>query len=411
MNTDAKIAILGYGIEGKSTEKYLQSHGFVNISILDGKDIFDDLKKYEYIFRTPGISPLHPAFVQAKKDGVVITSHIEYFYKHCPAKIVAVTGTKGKGTTSSLIQKIIEQSDRKCFLGGNIGLPPLNFLDEVTADDIVVLETSSFQSFQLDAAPYVGVALMVTSEHLDYHADIQEYVDAKADLFIGQKSSDHLVYNSDFERTKEIAKKSLAKKYTFSLDDEHEGFLCIDGEKIIKISEICLLGKHNWNNVLAAVHVAHILGVSVADMKQAVSEFSGLPLRLEVVAEKNGILYVNDSFSTTPETTLAALESFAEKDAVVFLGGSDKKSDYSDLVEYIQNHKNVVPFCFGETGKILFSLIGEKAYYHEFLSESFEAAQKINTPGSVCLLSPASASLDQFDNYKVRGEYFTKLCT
>ncbi|MBT4936550.1 UDP-N-acetylmuramoyl-L-alanine--D-glutamate ligase [Candidatus Peregrinibacteria bacterium] len=420
MKKDSKIGIVGYGVEGRSTHDYLKKQGFLNITILDenetlecdekcilGEKIWECLNDFDVLFRSPGI---HPRRVLKTFQGK-LSSHMEFFFEKCPVPIISITGTKGKGTTSSLTQKMIEESGKKCFLGGNIGMPPLDFLDEIQANDYVVLEVSSFQAMTFKQSPHIAVILMVTSEHLDYHKDTQEYIDAKAQMLKNQREDDYCIYHKDFESSKYIASLSQARKLGFSsqsfpLAPQQVGATC----DAFHDCQIALPGKHNLNNIAAAVEVVKILNISDEYIKEVLKTFTGLPMHIEKISEKNGISYINDSFSTTPETTLAALDSFPEKNIVVMIGGSSKGSDYSELLDYIILCDTVFPVFYGEEGKVLSEKITQKKsvdYVKDF-KQAFLKAQSIleEKNGGVLLLSPACASFDQFKNYKERGEKF-----
>ncbi len=425
MKKDSKIAILGYGTEGKSTEKYLLKHGFSNITVLDenskieskskqitGKNIWEYLDDFDFIFRSPGISPLRK---ELKLVGNKLTSNTELFFDKCPAPIIGVTGTKGKGTTSSLMYKIIENSGKKCFLGGNIGTPPLDFLDKIKKEDYVVLELSSFQTFTLNKSPYIAVILMVTSEHLDYHKDTDEYREAKSQLVKNQIETDYCIFHKDFKSSQEIAEKSKGIKIPFSpKKDIVDDMLYYKKEAIINVKDIALIGEHNWNNVLASIHVAKVLDISNDVIIKTVKEFTGLPLRLEKIAEKNGITFINDSFSTTPETSIAAINSFPNDNIAIMLGGGNKNSNFSELAKLISNNDKIFSVCLGETGEEIENEIIKNGgsnmkrvfKFDDAFNECIRHLEKI---GGICLLSPACTSFDQFDNYKERGKRFNEL--
>ena len=427
MKKNSTIAILGYGIEGKSTEKYLKKQGYTNITILDetpipssphfktitGSKIWQNINQFQYIFLTPGISPLKP---KLQKYQGILTSHTNLFFEKCPGKIIGVTGTKGKGTTSTLISKIINESGKKCFLGGNIGHPPLDFLDEIQKNDYTVLEISSFQAFTLKKSPHIAVILMVTSEHLDYHKNTAEYVLAKSNLTAYQTKNDFCIFHNDYPHSQKIAQKSFAQKIPFTVKENLiTENLYYQKEKIINIKDILLPGPHNLNNVLAAIYTAKILKISNSDLVSTIKKYPGLPLRIQSIAKIDSISFINDSFSTTPETTLAALKSFPKKTIAVMLGGSNKGSDYTELSQYIAQNNNIIPVCYGQVGKKIFDQIFSLRKKNIFIEKSFQPAfnqaydilKKYN--GDICLLSPACASFDEFLNYKKRGEKFNEL--
>ena len=458
MNKESKIAILSYGVEGKSTLNFLMAHGYKNLNILDenkslqilsehknipvisGKNIWGKMDAFDYIFRSPGISPLK---IQEKtkdlKQQPILTSATEYFLEYCENKniknIIGVTGTKGKGTTSSLITEIIKNAGLKVHIGGNIGIPALDFLDDIQEDDFVVLELSSFQTFSFTKSPHIAVILMVTQEHLDYHKDIQEYQDAKAQMVKNQTVNDFIIYHEDFKGSCDIAKKSQAIKIPFSPTSQNSDFYIKDKyiyhkqEKILDVKNIKLIGKHNWNNVLAALNAVaclHEKKIRSEVIQETLKTFVGLPLRIEKIAIKNNITFINDSFSTVPETSIAAIQSFPNQNIAIMLGGSDKGSDYTELAKVIKNNPQVFAVCYGQMGKTIQEKIQSPGPHPNPLPkgegveqtvvvESFEEAFKEATTHletlqeGVCILSPACASFDLFTSYKKRGERFNEL--
>jgi UDP-N-acetylmuramoylalanine--D-glutamate ligase len=427
MNKYLKIAIFGYGVEGRSTHAYLKKHGFLDITILDenkdlkvseslitGKKVWDHIHEFDLVFRSPGIHP--NAF-----HSVNTTSHINLFLEKCPVPVIGITGTKGKGTTASVLQKMIEKSGKKCFLGGNIGIPPLDFLDEIQESDYVILEISSFQAMTMKASPHIAVVLMVTQEHLNFHKDVTEYVDAKAQMVHFQEDDDYCIYNVDFQNSKNIGRQSGAQKMPFSLLDQcvsdmyfdkEKNLLHIGKEKTIKAQDIALPGMHNINNVIAAAQVARIVGVSDECIQDVLLSFAGLPMHIETIACKNGIAYVNDSFSTIPESGLVALQSFKNQNIVIMLGGACKQSDYGELIHYIKGEKNIAPVFYGEQGLLMYDMMDKKkSVYKQGFEEAFIESKNLldADKGGVLLLSPACASFDQFFNYKDRGNTFNTL--
>lgn len=457
-----KIAILGFGVEGVSVAKFLLKHNLSftildkknetsleteyqdvykslkdgNIPFVCGADYLSRLEEFEVIFRTPGIPVLTPEIAEAKEKGITITSLTKLFFELCPAPIIGVTGTKGKGTTSTLIFSMLTLSGKKAFLGGNIGQPPLDFLDQVTKDNYVVLELSSFQLQDLDKSPtdakaltgkpHIAVVLMITSEHLDYHTSVEEYVDAKRNILRNQTTDDYAVINRDYLASNESDIHTYGKVYFVSRErevtdqgcfvKEHSVWIRKNGkdEKIIDTKEVALLGKHNLENVCAAVMAASLAGVDIPSMVSVLKIFKGLPHRLEFVAEVNGVQYYNDSFSTTPETAIAAIESFDQPE-ILILGGSSKGSDFTELGNVISKARNIKAIIgIGkEWERIKEKLTIENGQLTiiesaKSMKEIVLEASDISEPGGVVLLSPGCASFDMFKNYKDRGDQFKK---
>lgn len=445
-----KIAVVGLGLEGLSSAKYLAEHGAsvsardqkdrehlpedgvkelkrLGVDFKTGEDYLSGLEKYDYVVRTPFIRPDLPAFVEAEKKGARLTSQTKIFFDLCQANIIGVTGTKGKGTTSTLIKLILEKAGKRAYLGGNIGQPPLSFLDETKPGDWVVLELSSFQLMDLDVSPNIAVVLMVTSEHLDWHSSTDEYHRAKYNIVSHQTSKDFAVINADYETSVSFEDETRAEKVWFSTKKEADpGVFVKEGklwrwfhgkyEEIIALDKIRLPGKHNWENAAAASAATSIVGVSTQVIKEVLEEFAGLPHRLELVREWKGKGFYNDSFSTTPETAIAALRSF-EKPVTVILGGSSKNSDYSDLGREVVGNKNLVNVVLiGETGPAIEEAIKKAGQPKAKIlhgsgkfSEIVKLATQVTPKGGVVLLSPACASFDMFENYKKRGEEFREI--
>ncbi len=446
------VAVLGYGVEGEAIASYLVKHGIkptlfdrkpwdlwsankqkeiksLGVNFIFGPETFLELKGFEVAFRSPGVKLADINSAVGDKSKLEVTSQTKWFFENCPAKIIGVTGTKGKGTTATLISEILKLnfksqiSNIKIFLTGNIGkVQPFEILDNLKADDWVVYELSSFQLQDLKQSPHIGVVLMTTSEHLDYHASVDEYRKAKEAIVKYQTAEDFAIINDDFEPSKKIGKISKAKKLYFSRKNQvKEGCYVKDGEIIISnsdfrfpISELQLRGAHNYENVCASVLVAKSAGCADESIKDILREFKGLEHRLEFVADKNGIKFYNDSFSTTPETAIAAINAFIEPE-IIILGGSSKNSDFTELTDCIVKASNIKAFILIGTEADHLKRLLEKNYTGQLiegaknLSEVFDQIKQIAQSGDVVLLSPSCASFDWFENYKVRGEEFKGL--
>ncbi|EKD85615.1 MAG: UDP-N-acetylmuramoyl-L-alanyl-D-glutamate synthetase [uncultured bacterium] len=418
--------------------KQVQDDNGKGIKIIGGKDYLNNLDKFDVIVRSPGVKRNLPEIIYAEKNGVEITSQTKIFFDLCPCPIIGITGTKGKGTTATLVYEMLKKQGLDAYLGGNIGKPPFDFLDKLTPQSLVVLELSSFQLQDLKKSPawpagrpHIAVVLMITSEHLDYHKDTNEYVDAKRNLVRHQGAEDFAIINRDYLASLESDIHTDAKIFQVSRERDSYDQGCFikdnkvlvnkDGEEkeIISAKEILLPGKHNLENVCAAVMAATIAGVSKEDIVKVLKTFKGLEHRLELVSEINGIRYYDDSFSTTPETAIAAIEAFKNPE-ILILGGSSKGSDFSELGKVISNAKNIKAIIgIGkEWGRIKakFRIPSNSASRHnsEFIivegakdmKTIVVAASKIAVAGDVVLLSPACASFDMFKNYKDRGEQF-----
>lgn len=424
-----KIAIVGFDTEGRATFDFLRDKGH-NITICDqkadlalpegvtghlGESYLDGLGQFDQIVRTPG---LHPSKILAANPGVgsKITSHLNLFLEHCPTKnVIGVTGTKGKGTTSTLITNILQADGKQVFLGGNIGVPPLTFLAELTDQSYVVLELSSFQLIDLRQSPHIAACLMVVPEHLDWHEDFEEYLAAKQQLFIHQNSDDVAIYYANNENSLSIAdasEGSLIPYFEKPGAVVENGQIVIDSQPVCGTSDLKLLGEHNWQNVCAAVTTVWQVTQNIDAMREVLTTFGGLPFRLEFIREVEGVTYYNDSFGTTPETAIVAMQAFSQP-KVVILGGSDKGANYDQLAQTVAgaNVRHAV-LIGAEAGKIKASLdkVGFTNYttglttMPQMVAELHAKAQ----PGDVALLSTGCASFGLFKNYKDRGNQFTE---
>lgn len=460
--SNKKIAVLGVGQEGVAVSSYLIRHG-LNFDLLDekdfslwsqeaqnlaitnnlnytcGPDYLLNLKKYEVVFRSPGIWRLSPELIEAERLGVKITSQAKFFFKYCPSKIIGITGTKGKGTTSSLVYEILIKAKEdnnflahgflnaqsNIYLTGNIGkTQPLDFLDNLTNQDIVVYELSSFQLQDLEQSPHISVVLMTTADHLDKHKSLDEYHNAKQNITLYQKENDFLIFNKDYIASSQISENSPAKKIEISTSKVTNG--CQIGEtslsinipefntlEDINIEGVLLRGRHNLENIAAASLAGLCAGAGIKSIKTAISEFKGLEHRLSFIGTKHGASFYDDSIATVPETTIAAINSFSEP-TILILGGSEKNSDFSNLAKLIVENKNIKALVIvGQTTeKILQALQSSGQYSGQIftgardMEEIFSQIKEVSRSGDVVLLSPACASFGMFKDYKERGDKF-----
>lgn len=420
-----QVAVIGEGVEGLSSAKYLRGKGAI-VTILDKKykeDYLKDLDKYDLIVRSPGVKPstIKDLGLKIKEDN--ITSQTKLFFDLCPAKIIGVTGTKGKGTTSSLIYEMLKKQGFDAHLGGNIGVPPFDFLEKLNKHSVVVLELSSFQLLDLRKSPQIAVLLMTTSEHLNWHSSIEEYIDAKRNILRFQTKSDFAVVNKDYLASRESDMESNGEIYYVSTEEECErGCFIKDNaiyikegvfeEKVINTKDILIPGAHNYENACAAIMAASLFGVSINNISYVLKNFKGLEHRLELIAEINGVKYYDDSFSTIPETAIAAIKSFKQTE-ILILGGASKNSDFSELGRVMQHAENIKAIIgIGiEWKRIKAEIINPKSEIlmiegADSMEKIVTAASKLAIPGDVVLLTPACASFDMFKNYKDRGEQF-----
>lgn len=449
------IAVLGYGIEGRAITAYLLKNGIkpaiydqrpweewgskdkerlkkLELNVIFGPDCLKELAGMDIAFRSPGIWRLSPELLKAEKKGLKLTSQTSYFFDNCPAKIIGITGTKGKGTTATLIYEILRQNFKsksprlKIVITGNIGKKqPLEIMESLTDRDWVVYELSSFQLQDLNKSPHIGVALMVTSEHLDVHKNQEEYLLAKSAITKFQSDKDFSVINFDFENSKRIGCQGSGAKRFFSTETPNgdcffgkDGcihFLQFGTRRWNKITGWALKGLHNVQNICAAILASDSAGCSAAAIERAVLNFQGLEHRLEFVTEKSGIKFYNDSFSTVPETAIAAIKSFGEP-LILILGGSSKKSDFKTLAQVVFHAGNIKKIILVglEASRLKRELLTANFSPEKILegasvmSEIFSQIKTAARPGDSVLLSPACASFDMFKNYQDRGQQFKK---
>ena len=441
-----KIAILGLGIEGMSTAEFIgkfepqitlfdqKEESEIEAKVLSrarslgkvvlGKDAFEKLTGFDLVVRSPGIHISEQFLKKAQQNGAILTSQTKLFFDLCPAQIIGVTGTKGKGTTSTLIYEMLKKSGRDVYLGGNIGVPPVIFLEQLDESSVIVLELSSFQLHDLTKSPHIAALLMIVPEHQDYHHDVGEYIDAKRNILRFQTKEDFAVINRDYVPSNESdiftdgqlfwvsRERPSAEQGCFVKEDAL--WIRMQGAewKIIDLNKIALPGRHNLENAGAAAMAATLAGASKTDITEVLSSFKGLEHRLEFVREINGVSYFDDSFSTTPETAIAAITSFYDPE-IIILGGSSKDSNFSELGEVIAQAQNIKAIIGigDEWGRIKENIHGLSD--HVLLLEGakdmhavVQAASKLASAGDVVLLSPACASFGMFRNYKERGSLF-----
>ena len=395
-----KIAIIGLGREGKSVLKFLKKspeHKTAKISVLDqtdGPEYLKDLNTFDLIFRSPGVPYNLPEIQAAIKAGKKVSSATKLFFEHCPAKIIGVTGTKGKGTTSTLLYEILKGSGKKALLAGNIGLSPLEILPKVNAKTLVVLELSSFQLQDLEKSPDVAVITEIFPDHMDVHKNLQEYLDAKTNVCKHQNNSGVAFYFSDNRPGAKIASLCLGKKIPVNAPNN--------------------LKK---NQVMASV-VAKYLGCPESAIKKTIENFKGLEHRLELVTKKGMVRFYNDSASTNPNTTAAAVSTLtAEMPVILIAGGKDKNLDYAPLTEELERHRDRIEslILFGENKNKISNAMGSMRLPIEQVRDlkialeiAYKTAKEMDSPVAI-LFSPGAASFDMFDDYADRGKQFKKL--
>ncbi len=379
----------------------------------------------QVVYKTPGIRYDVPALNAAAERGARITSEMELFFELCPCSIIAVTGSDGKTTTTSLIYDMLCRAGRTCYLGGNIGHPLVAELPDMEPSDIAVLELSSFQLHTMKQSGQVAVVTNVTPNHLDWHTDFQEYIDAKKAVFAYQNDTGKVVLNYDNQITRDFAKDAKNPVYFSSRETLEDGY-CLRGNKIVlmekgkvirevlDIDTIYIPGMHNVENYMAAIAATDAL-ITEETVRETAVEFKGVPHRIEFVRELDGVKYYNDSIASSPARTTAGLVSFGEKKVILIAGGYDKKIPFDDFGVVVNDHvKKLV--LVGLTSEKIETAVKNAANYQDLpihrctaFEEAVKKARAVAEPGDIVVLSPACASFDLFKNFEVRGNTFKEI--
>ena len=436
---DKKIAVLGLGVSNRPLVRLLLDFGCqvtgcdktprekLDGEVLElekagctlhvGENYLDGVEA-DVVFRTPGMHPANPAIQALASRGAQVTSEMEVFFEVCPCTILAVTGSDGKTTTTTLVSEMLKAEGKTVWLGGNIGTPLLPLVRQMKPSDFAVVELSSFQLMDMKRSPARAVITNLAPNHLDIHKDMAEYVQAKTNIFLYQDENGILILNADNPIT--AAFRGNGKTLFFSRQKEADvcladGVICRHGEKVLKVSDILIPGVHNVENYMAAIAMVDGL-VSDETIRQVARTFGGVEHRIELVRVKDGVRFYNDSIASSPSRTIAGLRSFPEK-VILIAGGYDKHIPYDVLGPEICAHVKKL-FLGGATGeKIRQAVISCPEYDPKALEitdcGSFEpavrAAAAAAKAGDVVLMSPASAAFDQFKNFMVRGDFYKKL--
>ncbi len=444
-----KVAIIGLGVSNLPLLDYLYANN-AKVKVFDEKEIdsipvevmdkitkysmefsfgqnsLSELKGFDLIFRSPSCLPTKEELVEEENRGALITTEIELLMEMCPCKIIGVTGSDGKTTTTTLISEIIKNAGYNCYLGGNIGIPLFTKLNEIMPEDIVVLELSSFQLMGMQVSPQIAVMTNVTPNHLNIHKDYQEYIDAKKNIFKYQNEDGILVLNHDNEITRRCAREAKGNVIFYSGKEKLENGYIVDenvikecDEKIRKhilnTSDLIIRGQHNFENICAAIAATKTL-VPIDEAIKTIKEFKGVEHRIELVRKINEVKWYNDSASSSPTRTLSGLNAFDEE-IILIAGGYDKNLDYTPLAKPIINKVKAL-ILIGQTSDKIFKAVKKELdmqnknldiYQCDTLEQVVELAKGIAKPGQIVLFSPASASFDMFKNFADRGSKFKNL--
>lgn len=426
MDLDANITVFDKKSEDELDKSLIEEYETQGVKFSLGENYLDNLQGYDVIFRTPGIRPDIPALQKEVERGAILTSEIEMLIELCPSKVIGVTGSDGKTTTTTLIYKMLCEEGYHCYLGGNIGTPLFAEIDKMQPEDIVVLELSSFQLMTLKKSPNISIVTNVSPNHLDVHKSYDEYIDAKKNVFTYQNSNDIVVLNYDNDITREFAVEAKGEVRFFSVREKLEKGVILEqntikivneSEKIdvIDIQEILLLGMHNVENACTAIAAVKDL-VSLESIRNVLRTFKGVEHRNEFVRELNGVKWYNDSIGSSPTRTIAGLASFKEK-VILIAGGYDKHLDYTNMGKYIVDHVKALILMGQTKEKIKKATIAElesremnmPIYECQTLEEVVNTANQIAQKGDIVFFSPASASFDMFKNFAERGNLFKDL--
>jgi len=442
-----KIAVIGIGISNTPLIKLLVRNGCavtacdkngraqfgglaeelesLGAELRLGKDYLDGLD-HDIIFRTPGMRPDVPQLLEADRRGAEITSEMEAFFEVCPCNIVAVTGSDGKTTTTTIISELLKASGKQVYVGGNIGTPLFSKADGMEKNDWAVLELSSFQLMTMKKSPQIAVVTNLAPNHLDYHKSMSEYIEAKENIFRYQSRDGLLVLNADNEITSSFLGYAQGRVRLFSIGGVLDNGFFYDGMAIIraeegrisevaKVEDIKLPGMHNIENYMAAfAAVGDIVGYDIC--RKVATDFAGVEHRIELVRNLHGVLYYNDSIASSPSRTIAGLRSFKKK-VILIAGGYDKNIPYDDLGPEIVKHVKTLVLTGNTALKIKAATERAPEYIEgkpdimqfEDFGDAVYAAVGTAKEGDIVILSPASASFDKFRNFAERGEAFKKI--
>lgn len=444
-----KVAIIGLGVSNIPLIDYLYNLQ-AKVTVFDDrsiedipKDIMDKITKYTFefsfgenslsklvgfdiIFRSPSCMPTLKELVEEAKRGAIITTEIEMLMEIAPCKVIGITGSDGKTTTTSLIYSILKEAGYNAYLGGNIGTPLFTKLESIQPEDIIVLELSSFQLMNMNISPDIAVITNVTPNHLNIHSSYEEYIDAKKNIFRNQNENGIVVLNYDNEITRKCKNEANGKVVLFSSKEKLDNGIIVDNDvikecedslrkHIVNISDVKLRGMHNYENIAAAISATKSL-VDTEIITKAVKEFSGVAHRLEFIREINGVKWYNDSIGTSPTRTIAGLNSFDEE-IILIAGGYDKHLDYEPIAKpIVENVKGLI--LIGQTAEKIYNAVKKELqikgkdldiYMCKEFNQTVQIANEISKPGQIVLFSPASASFDLFKNFAERGEKFKEL--
>ena len=446
--SNQKIAVIGLGVSNIPLIDYLFNN-HADVSVFDdreeeklSKEVISKIKSYGFkqylgagnlenlqgfdlIFRSPSCLPTKPELVEETNRGAIVTTEIEQLMKLAPCKIIGITGSDGKTTTTTLTAEVLKKAGYTVYVGGNIGIPLFTKLNEINPEDIIVLELSSFQLMNMQISPDIAAITNITPNHLNVHKDYQEYIDAKKNIFKYQNENGILVLNADNEITNSCKDEANGKVIMFSSKQKLENGFIVDEDGIIKecndgirrhildTKDMKLKGMHNFQNACTVLALTKGL-VDTDDAAETIKEFSGVSHRQEYVRTVDGVEWYNDSASTSPTRGISALNAFRDRKIVLIAGGADKNLDYTPIGKPIVDNVKCLILIGQTANKIYEAVKKELEHQHrkmdihmcETFEQSMELAKRIAKPGQIVLFSPASTSFDMFKDMYDRGDKF-----
>ncbi len=436
-----KVLVIGAARSGLSSAEFLAKAGnqvvltdmkqcqdvenlkSLGVSFIWGEQPDVAMIQPDYIVMSPGVPLTIPPVQYAKAHNIPVIGELELAYANCKAPFVAITGTNGKTTTTTLTGELLKNTGKRVFVGGNIGVPLVSYASELSENDLVVAEVSSFQLETIDTfAPHLALMINLTPDHLDRHGTMENYLACKANIFANQTEQDYLILNYDDPAIRSLAGQSKGKVIFFSQQHILEEGVYLEHDQVVlkwndtvmpvcKTEEIAIKGKHNLENAMGAILLAYLSGVSIEDIRQTLMTFQGVAHRLEPVRTYNGVLYINDSKGTNPDSTMKAIEAY-HNPIVLILGGLNKGSDFAPLANLVKAQvKQVV--VLGEAKDVIVQALDEAGFHAYTVVDTFEEAVQtagnLAVAGDVVLLSPACASWDMFKSYEERGDLFKEI--
>ncbi|MCW1892423.1 MAG: UDP-N-acetylmuramoyl-L-alanine--D-glutamate ligase [Candidatus Uhrbacteria bacterium] len=418
----AKVVVTDEKEEADLKANVDQLRKYKNVRFVLGKHELSDIDEAEIVVANPRVRPTSPMMQRARKKGIPVTSDIALFLDRCPAQVVAITGTRGKSTTTTLIAEMLKASGKKVWLGGNILVSPLTFVSKVKAKDIVVLELSSWQCESLGMSshqPHVSVVTNLMRDHLNAYEGMEDYAEAKAQIFRHQGPDDVVIFNADDALGNRWTKEAPGRVLTFGKKGKiarvKNGVLLLDGKEVIKETQMQLMGEHNVMNALAAMVAAREAGASIKGIKTVLKTFKGLENRLQVIREHQGVTYINDTTATTPDAAIAACKAMLPRANFLFfiMGGADKELEYAELGVVLKKAKKRIGiFLFpGKASEKMVKEFNRNGIAYEEVGDMKTAVQRaseVAQSGDAIILSSAAASFGLFKNEFDRGEQFVK---